>query len=305
VRTPERLKSLLGWFTGTVMQLREPHTKMVVVGTLKTAGADIYNFVLGNPLWNTRVVGAILSHALSDIEYEPVYDASGTVVDVRVLTEGVRTLWPERWGIRALLVDMLASIRSIWIREKLNDLRALAGSVFRRSWFRYVERDALPQVGRVVQAWDTAFESSRSADYSVCVTAGVFEGHVYVLDVFRQKVEFPALVAAIRAQYARWKPGVVLVERKASGRSAVQVLRKESTIPLVDAEPGARDKVSRARAITPYYEGGRVYHVAGAQWLAAFEDELTLFPEAAHDDQVDALVYAVLRLMLRGSGIYV
>jgi len=35
-RTPERLKSLLQWFTGTIMQLREPHSKVLVVGTFKT-----------------------------------------------------------------------------------------------------------------------------------------------------------------------------------------------------------------------------------------------------------------------------
>ena len=300
-KTPDRLERLREWFSGTIMQLREPHTKMVVVGTLKTSAKDIYNFILENPSWNCRVVSAILSHQLEEIDYEPVYDDEGVVVDVEVRTPDVKTLWPARWDIRALLLDMLASIRSIWIREKLNDLTALAGKVFKREWFSYVEREALPATfEQVIQSWDTAFEEHQAADWSVCLTLGLFLGKVYVLDVFRAKLEFPELVAAMKSQYARWRPLEVLVEKKASGRSARQVLERETLIPLIPVDPGSQNKVERARPVTPFYESGRVVHVAGTAWLDTFEDELTLFPEAAHDDQVDAVTYGISRLLATG-----
>jgi len=178
--------------------------------------------------------------------------------------------------------------------------------VFKREWFRYVPRDELLEsFERIIQIWDTAFEESQSADWSVCITLGLFEGTVYVLDVYRAKLEFPALIAAVKREYARNHPQVVLIEKRASGQSALQVLRTETTIPVVAIDTGGKDKVARARAVTPYYEGGRVIHVADAPWLAVFEDELTMFPDAANDDQVDALVYGLLRLMITGSGIYV
>jgi len=305
-RTAGRLKSLLRWFTGTIMQLREPHTKIVVVGTLKTAAQDIYNFILDNPAWSCRVRSAILSHELSEIEYEPLYDGKGQVVDVEVRTPDVRVLWPAKWPIKALLLEMLASIRSIWIREKLNDLRALAGSVFKREWFRYVDRKDLPDsFDLIVQAWDTAFEENQGSDWSVCVTLGLAAKLAYVLAVYRARLEFPGLIDAVKREYARYHPQVILIEKRASGRSALQVLRRETTLPIVAVDPGGKDKVARARAVTPFYESGRVIHVADATWLAVFEDELTMFPDAAHDDQVDALVYGLLRLMTTGSGIYV
>ncbi|MGV8953686.1 MAG: hypothetical protein ACOH2M_21490, partial [Cypionkella sp.] len=59
-RTDERLRSMVAWFTGTIMQLREPHSKMVIVGTLKTNRQDIYNLVLASPVWDTHTCGAIL-----------------------------------------------------------------------------------------------------------------------------------------------------------------------------------------------------------------------------------------------------
>lgn len=303
-RTADRLRWLHSWFGGTILQLREPHTKTVVVGTLKTAGKDLYNSVLGNPMWDCQVVSALLNRTIDEIDYAPVWDEAGKrIVDVEVRTEGVRTLWPAKWPITALLLDMLASnVRSIWIREKTNDLRAMAGKVFRRSWFRYYERNETPLAfERIIQVWDTAYDEDEDADWSVCITLGLFEGHVYVLDVFRERLAFHRLIPAVRAQYKRWRPERVLIEQKASGKSAFQVLQAETTLPVVEVSPGGKDKVSRARPVTVYLETGRVLFLAGAAWLDVFENELVLFPEGANDDQVDVLVYGLLELMVGGG----
>jgi predicted phage terminase large subunit-like protein len=201
-------------------------------------------------------------------------------------------MWPGKWSIEALMFEMLSSVRSIWIREKLNDLRAMAGKVFRREWFRYFEE--LESYDFILQVWDTAFEESASADYSVCVTAGIKAGTVDVLEVFRRKLEMPELIEAMKAQYTRWRPREIRIENKASGKSALQVLKRETGLPVVEVDPQGRSKVERARAVTPYLESGRVRFRLGANWLEAFEDELVLFPDGEHDDQVDALTYALL-----------
>jgi predicted phage terminase large subunit-like protein len=297
-RTAGRLRTLRQWFNGTIMQLREPDTKMVVVGTLKTNGRDIYNSLLNNPVWSCEVQSSILSHDLDDIEYEAVYNDDGQLVDVEVLTEDVEVLWPEKWPIEALIFDMLASgERSIWIREKLNDLRAIAGRVFKREWFRYFEA-VPPALDDVIQIWDTAWEETESSDWSVGLTLGLLEGTVYVLDVMRARLETPDLLSAMKSLYERWRPREILIEDKSSGKSARQMLQRETGLPVVAVNPGGRDKVARARAITPYYESGRVLHRVDTPWLDTFEDELVLFPEAEHDDQVDTLFYGVSRLLI-------
>ena len=119
-----------------------------------------------------------------------------------------------------------------------------------------------------------------------------------MLDVFRERLEFHRLVPAVKEQYKKWQPERVLVEYKASGKSAVQVLQAETTLPIVPVRPEGKDKTTRARAVTVYFETGRVVFISGTTWLAVLEDELMLFPEGAHDDQVDALVYGLLELMV-------
>ena len=308
-KTDDRLKSMVEWFTGTIMQLREPHTKIVVVGTLKTNKQDIYNIVLTSPVWSTYKTGAILSHELNDIQYEATRDEeTGTVIGVRVKTPNVMTLWPQKWTIEALLLEMLASLdRAVWIREKCNDLRALAGKIFKREEFGYFTDEDLAAIQaqggfeRIIQVWDTAYEESKSADWSVCVTAGLFRFKVYVLDVYREKLELPGLRKAIESQYAIWQPEVIGIEDIGSGKSVMQVLKAETGLPILPISPEGKDKVARARGTTVYLDAGRVLLRSGALWLTAFLNELTMFPDDEHDDQVDAFVYMVLLLLL-GKG---
>lgn len=308
-KTDERIKSMVEWFTGTIMQLREPQTKIVVVGTLKTNKQDIYNIVLNSPVWDTFKTSAILSHSLTDIAYEAIRDAeTGLVTGVVVKTPNVRTLWPQKWTIEVLLFEMLASPdRAVWIREKCNDLSALAGKIFKREEFGYfsaedlVAIEAMGGFERLFQVWDTAYEESKEADWSVCVTAGLFRFKLYILDVYRAKLAMPALNRAIVSQYELWQPEAVGIEDAASGKSALQVLEAETGLPLVRISTEGKDKPARARGITIYLEAGRVLLRSGADWLTAFLTELTMFPDDKHDDQVDAFVYVALQLLL-GKG---
>jgi predicted phage terminase large subunit-like protein len=47
------------------------------------------------------------------------------------------------------------------------------------------------------------------------------------------------------------------------------------------------DKLTRAKAVTPFFAAGNVLLPQGALWLAAYEGELLTFPVAESDDQVD------------------
>jgi predicted phage terminase large subunit-like protein len=311
-RTDDRLKMLIEWLTGTIMQLREPHTKIIIVGTLKTNKPDIYNTVLESPVWDTHLTGAILSHALEEIEYEPLFvDRDGTPLlsGVKVKTPNVRTLWPQKWSIEELLFEMLASLdRAVWIREKLNDLRALAGKIFKREEFRYFNDDDLAAIKawgsfeRIVQVWDTSYGESAASDWSVCVTAGLFKGSVYILDVYRARLTTPQLKQAVKSQYDLWQPEYVGIEDVGSGKSVIQVLEQEAGVPLKRISPQGKDKPARARSVTVFVNAGRILFQQGAAWVQALLNELTMFPDDKFDDQVDALVYAVLELLVANEG---
>jgi phage terminase large subunit-like protein len=55
----------------------------------------------------------------------------------------------------------------------------------------------------------------------------VVKGDRLELDVLRRRMEYPELKRAVREQYARFQPSVVLIEDKASGTQLIQELVAE------------------------------------------------------------------------------
>ena len=230
-KKPDRCQDIISWFFGTIMQLREPHTKIIVVGTLKTLLENLYSVIEANPIWNMVVHSALLSHDLDDIDYTPVIgqvDGQAQIVDVQVNTPDVQTLWPAVWPVETLLLDMLGSPRRIWRREKLNDLTALTEQIFKRHFFRYYSPGDAPYFRRVIQSWDTAFKDTTGAAYSVMSEWGHATAGAFLRDVFREKLEWSELNLAIPLLYlaAEARPDAVLIEDKASGQSAIQEWRQ-------------------------------------------------------------------------------
>lgn len=179
------------------------------------------------------------------------------------------------------------------------------GAILKRDWWQHW-RQPLPPMEWILQSWDTAFKKGQENDYSVCVTMGISGQGMYVLDVWREKVEFPQLKRAVRDQYTKWQPDEIVVEDKASGQSLIQELgpdaeagtlppSRERPMPIVAYDPGTRDKITRAHKASPYLEGRRQFVPAEASWREAFVEELAIFPGGAHDDQVDAYSQATLR----------
>jgi predicted phage terminase large subunit-like protein len=160
--------------------------------------------------------------------------------------------------------------------------------MIKQEWFRYYEPYELPEeFQHIVQSWDTASKESELADYSVCTTWGIDGAKRYLLDVYRQKVDFPKLKRAVIELIGRYQPSMVLVEDKASGIQLIPELRAQDITCLKAIKPQG-DKKMRMHAQTAQFEGGFVRFPKEAPWLASYEAELMTFPRARHDDQVDS-----------------
>jgi predicted phage terminase large subunit-like protein len=157
-------------------------------------------------------------------------------------------------------------------------------------WLGRYESSQLSVVsGQVItQSWDTAIKAGAHNDPSVCITFAQSEGQHYVVDVLRERLEYPQLRRKMIELAQKWNPQAVLVEDKASGQSLLQDLRQNTGLPLIACMPKL-DKLTRFAAITPQIEAGRLLLPERASWLAEFEQELFSFPDSPHNDQVDAL----------------
>jgi predicted phage terminase large subunit-like protein len=91
----------------------------------------------------------------------------------------------------------------------------------------------LPDISRKIHSWDTAFKEGSLNDYSVCSVWGVAQNGIYLLDVWRKKVEFPELKRAVITLNERDHPSEVLIEDKASGQSLIQELKRDTKVPII------------------------------------------------------------------------
>ena len=172
------------------------------------------------------------------------------------------------------------------------------GNLVKWSWFCFY--DETPQRIRgdkIIVSWDTALSEKELASYSVGIVVQVRGETVYVLDVVRERLEYPELRRKVIALHRLWRNACdgysLLIENKGSGMGLIQDLEREH-IHAIAINPD-RDKIMRMNNRTGQIEAGSVFLPRRAPWLDDFRRELCAFPGGRYNDQVDAFSQALDR----------
>jgi predicted phage terminase large subunit-like protein len=169
-----------------------------------------------------------------------------------------------------------------------------SGIIVKREWLKFYGPEEKPErFDHIIQSWDTANKDTELSNYSVCTTWGVKGKNLFLLNVYRHKLEFPELKRAVRELARLHGANIVLIEDKASGSSLIQELRRDQFSSVQAAPAIDGDKVMRLRAQTAKIEGGFVAFPKEAHWLDTYVSELISFPNSKYDDQVDSTVFAL------------
>jgi predicted phage terminase large subunit-like protein len=222
-------------------------------------------------------------------------------------TDNEKSIWPEQWSIESLQ-QTRASMHHImwqWYAQYQQNPTAAEAAIIKRDWIRWWEKDDPPKIDFMVQAFDTALTTKERSDFSVCHTWGVFESeedgtqNVILLNKVKGKDECPELKAMAHEQYKIWEPDSVIVEAKASGQPLIDEMRR-SGIFVQDFSPGkGQDKIARLNAVADMFASGHVWFPENA-WAAATVEEILAFPAGEHDDEVDTMTLALMRIRKGG-----
>ena len=166
------------------------------------------------------------------------------------------------------------------------------GAMIKRHWIkRYVDVPPRHELSLILQSWDTANKGGPESDFSVCTTWAISrDRRWYLIDVWRRRVDYPELKAAVQSLALRHDARRVLVEDAGSGTSLVQELL--GYVNGILAVKPDRDKISRMAVVSAKFESGLVFLPDCALWLADFEAELFAFPGGRHDDQCNSVSQA-------------
>lgn len=291
------------WWTGTASTRLAPGAPVVLIMT-RWHQADLAGRLLDaedGHLWRVVNIPAQADHNPDKGETDPLGRVPGEYL------ESTRGRTTEQWDA----IRKRAGSR-VWNALYQGRPAPAEGGLFaRKNWAWYEHPLWAEQDGKhvttgasdeLVISWDMAFKATSASDY-VCGQVWLKRGaDSYLLDQKHGRLSFTETLAAFEAMCAKWPQAAVkLVEDKANGSAVIDSLKKR--IPGIIPVTPHESKEARAAAVTPFIEAGNVHlpKPALAPWVDGLVEEAAAFPNAAHDDRVDALTQALHRLYLRGG----
>ena len=197
------------------------------------------------------------------------------------------------------LLELKAELSDYWWSAIYQQSpKSIGGNVFKESGLRYyLPKDLPAKFDKVIASWDCTFKDTDGTDYVVGQVWGKHGSNSYLLAQVRARMSFTKTVKEVVALRTAWpRTREILIEDKANGPAVIDTLKAK--VPgIIPIEPDG-SKLARAHAVTSYWEAGNVWlpHSDLFPWVKELVAELTTFPAAANDDQVDALTQALRRL---------
>jgi predicted phage terminase large subunit-like protein len=170
----------------------------------------------------------------------------------------------------------------------------LEGNMFKREWWQYY--DTLPEIAEWVMSVDAAFKDGEDNDFVAIQVWGKTDANLYLVDAVKKHLNLPDTmreITRLRSLYPMCK--TTLIEDKANGSAIINIMRKMMT-GIIAVEPKG-GKMSRANSIIGVVESGNVYLPKKKPFTGDFVESCAAFPNGKHDDDVDAAVYAISRLV--------
>lgn len=287
-----------------------------------TAGAEV---IIMQRLADGDLAGHVIErggfvHLNLPAEYDPRRHCTTEIGWSDPRSEEGEPLWPERFPVSWLEHQASVIGPFAWAGQYQQMPVPRGGGIIKDdwwqvwppegeedSWTRTMEVDGEerrmtynPDFDYVLVSVDTAFETKQANDWSACTVWGIFTHQnrpkIMLITAWRERLELHELVEKIRTTANR-KGGAadaILVERKASGISVMQELRRlmrGDEWQLIGIEPKG-DKVARTHAVVPLFTGGLVY-APKRKWADMVIDEVSAFPRGRHDDLHDCTTQAL------------
>ena len=205
-------------------------------------------------------------------------------------------LLPEMGKDKAWIQEVKLSVGSrAWHALYQQDPTPDGGSIVDKNWFlRFDYNTKHTLYDQMINSWDCSFKDTDDTSF-VVGQCWIKKGpDAYLYDQVRKRMNFPATVRAILSMKKKWEDtSGILVEEKANGPAIISVLedRVPGLLPIIPKE----SKESRLHAVSPFIESGNVWvpRDCDFDWMVDFIDEVSKFPNADNDDQVDAMTQAL------------
>jgi predicted phage terminase large subunit-like protein len=288
---PEVYDKAYEWYTSGPRQRLQPNGAIIIIATR----------------WSERdLIGRVIKDA-QDRGKVDEWD----VVELPAILPSGSSLWPEFWSIEELNALKSELPASKWNAQYQQTPTGEEGAIIKREWWKRWTKETPPRCEFIIQAWDTAYTKGQRNDFSACTTWGVFhldenpnDANIILLDRYMERLEFPDLKVKAKEHYEFWEPDDCIIEAKASGLPLIFELRQMGILvsdftPVRGTRQQSNDKIARMNSVSDIFKSGKVW-APETRWAQELIDNTAAFPNAAHDDDVDTVIMALMRFRSGG-----
>ena len=279
------------WYRTTFYsRLNNPHTGVRIIIMQRIHDNDLSGFLLNSGESRLKYkhicIPAEISKDLKPKKLKSFYSKDGL-------------FWVDRFS-KKILDDYKQALGSYgYAGQLMQTPTPLNSGMIKSEWFKIDTHKIIDEKTTVNFIIDPAYTANEKNDPSALLAYTYQDNKWQIIDCVNVYKEFPDLIKFI-PQWCQ-KNGYtnrsrIYVEPKASGKSIVQTLHKETGLNVREDKPPSKDKVARVQDISASLESGRVSLLKG-DWNEEFLQQLVTFPSAKHDDMVDCLVMAVNKNM--------
>lgn len=264
------------------LSLLDPGKPLIIIGT-RWDFKDIYQHIIDNEAHRFNII------------IRRAYNPDGSL------------FFPERLTEKFLEETKKSQGSYIFSCQYMNNPIDAETAVFKQSDMERIEWNLVKS--RPIN-WYTSVDPSAGgeyADYGAIVTAGMDQqSQLYVRDVVKRKMKYSDIIDEMFNVYFLFKPREMCVEIIGSQKTIEFMLEDEQKrrgqwLPIKYIRGRNRQKEERIKALAPYYEYHRIFHVKECRQLDDLEYEMINFPKGENDDAVDALA-TILEIARPGGG---
>ncbi len=306
-------------------RVNNPNTSQKVYAGQRTHSSDIYGHVLEQE--GHRWVKLILPLEFDTKRICVTYPNDGTGVKAGApqifrdpRQEEGELLHPRHFNAQTAAAERDIMSTRAWNAQYQQQPEGSGGLILKRAWWKQWcwpewhpqagQERPLPAFTEIIQSWDTAFEADEENDFSARTTWGLFineEPHrdpatgrittseprtcALLLDWFEDRIEYPSLRDEAIRSFNEYAPDRILIEKKASGHSLIQELRKKSLPVKGFLLKDGGDLTARVHTASLMLEKGCIYYVP-RKWSFKLIEQVAKFPSGDHDDTESSLAMA-------------
>lgn len=299
VMNKDRRDKFRRWFYGALLPALAESGVIRYIGTILHADSMLENLM---PKYNGPFT------VQEDLkQYQTKYAGLWKSVKYKAHNEDYsKILWPDRWTkeqLKALREDYVSrGLPEQYSQEYLNIPIDETTAFFRRQDFIPENLQDKDKELNYYIASDMAISENERADWTVFVIGGVDSDNIlHIKKVVRGRLDGREIVDTMIALQKVYNPIAFAVEETQISKAIgpylnVAMLENNVFLNLVKMKPHRTDKQLRAQSIRARMRAGGIKFDKNGEWYPLFEEELTSFPRAKHDDQVDSFAYLGLLL---------